>query len=270
MIYCVWYPSGGFGHYISHLLNVYGQNFARPTNTNFEFGKNGNSHSIELVAKRYHGDPETYSFAFDATLNYAVLVDNGINNEGERFRKFFPSAKIIKIAYTDVSWPIVANTMIHKVIRNSLEKELPLDNRWACNQSWAQREKYFLFLRDHPLRLAWKPTTTDSNLLVDDLLDYNQLYSKFAQFGISMENFYGSWIEWKKINSVYFDPVMEAKQIISDVKSDVPRNLEHIKDLWSQAVVYYFLWLEFEKEVPHNDFKNFFNDTSDIKNWLKL
>jgi hypothetical protein len=41
-------------------------------------------------------------------------------------------------------------------------------------------------------------------------------------------------------------------------------DLTHITDIWTQAVVYYYIWLEFGIEVPHNDFANFFTNTDQI------
>ena len=32
MIYCVWYPSGGFGHFINAVLTLYSKDFEVPHN----------------------------------------------------------------------------------------------------------------------------------------------------------------------------------------------------------------------------------------------
>ena len=154
MIYCVWYPSGGFGHFINGILNSYGQNFVRPKNK-FEFSENGNSHQLDQVAPKYFQDQNYYTFDFDQSKNYSVLIDNGINNESKNFLNFFPDAKVIKICYSNITWPIIAHTMIVKAQRKNLTSELPIVE-WDSTEMWAQREKYFLFLRDHPLRYMWK------------------------------------------------------------------------------------------------------------------
>ena len=88
MIYCVWYPSGGFGHFINTILNLHGKNFVRPINK-IKFSHTGDLHALELTAPKYHADPENYNFNFDQNLNYSVLIDNGINNEGEQFKTIF-------------------------------------------------------------------------------------------------------------------------------------------------------------------------------------
>ena len=269
MIYCIWYPSGGFGHFINGVLSLHGENFVRPADRKLKFSNNGNSHSLELIASKYYFDPENYNFNFDDQFNYSVLVDNGINNENERFKTIFPTAHVIKICYNDQSWPIVAQTMIDKAMQSDIDTELSIDQAlWHTDAPWALREKYFLFLRDHVLRRAWKPTTTTSNLLVNDMFDYFQLTDQLRSTGILLDNFQSLWNEWFDINRKYVDPVINAQDIIYNIKNSVNTKLNHITDIWEQAVLYYFIWLEFNSEVPHNDYAYFFTDTDSIRRWL--
>lgn len=270
MIYCIWYPSGGFGHFINSVLSIHGENFARPANMQIEFADNGNAHSVELVAPKYHHDPEFYNFTVpDQTKNYSVLIDNGINNEGEKFRNFFPDARVIKICYSDKTWPIVARTMIDKAMNSSLSDQLPVDkDGWTQTSPWAQREKYFLFLRDHPLRQQWKPSANTYSIFVDDMLDYNTLFQALGKAKIRPGNFGPVWGQWHSANYQYLKPVMSAQQIITNIKYNI--RLSDIKDIWEQAVIYYYLWLEYGQEVPHNDYADFFNDTGVIRRWLQI
>lgn len=271
MIYCVWYPSGGFGHFINSILNMYGKNFARPNDQSIQFSKDGNAHAVELVAPKYLNDPDTYNFKFDPAQNYSVLVDNGINNEGERFKTVFQNAAVIKLCYSDKSWPIVARTMIDKAARSSLVEQLPVDpNKWSHYELWAQREKYFLYLRDHNLRSAWKPGPDNHNLMIDQLLDYDQLREGLANCGVELDNFHRVWTQWRHANCIYIDPVVNALDVVHKVKNNIDQNLDHIDNLWAQAVLYYFLWTEFGQEVPHNDYADFFLTTGQIRKWLKL
>jgi hypothetical protein len=48
------------------------------------------------------------------------------------------------------------------------------------------------------------------------------------------------------------------------VKNNVSFDLEHIIDVWNQAVIYYYIWLEFGIEVPHNNYSNWFANTQEI------
>lgn len=271
MIYCIWYPSGGFGHFINAIISMHGRNFVRPSSKNLEFSTNGNAHALELIAPKYFLDPDQYQFDFDHTHDYTVLIDNGINNETKKFQSFFPQANTIKICYSDVSWPVVAYTMITKATKSSIEEQLSVDkDNWPNDQDWARREKYFLFLRDSGLRQAWKPDPDTHNLLVEDLFDYNRLNDKIAEIGIELDNFDSVWKQWRLVNSQYIDPVVNALEIVNNIKNSVEQKLDHVTDLWSQAVLYYFIWREFEQEVPHNDYSNFFSNTREIQKWLNL
>jgi len=263
MIYCIWYPSGGFGHFINSILSLHGKGFARPVTKSFKFSSTGDSHELELVAPKYLHNPLEYKFNFDDQFNYSVLIDNGINNEEKKFIDTFPTATVIKMCYDDLSWPVVSKTMINKVLKSSVEEELGT-TEWNGNDDWMLREKYFLFFKDHNLRHAWRPDHNVNNLLVTDLIDYSKLIDQFKNFNIECNDFRPLWNEWYVSNYKYFYPMLTGQQIINDVKNNIHRELTHITDVWTQAVVYYYIWLHWRFEVPHNDFSNWFTNTRDI------
>jgi hypothetical protein len=257
----VWYPSGGFGHFVNAVISLHGDNFVRPKNK-LEFSNKGDSHSLELAAPKYFHDQD-YNFEFDNNFNYLVLVDNGINNEGLKFLEIFPTAKIIKMCYTDTSWPVIAKTMIDKAMKSSIESELPVDN-WTSNENWAKREKYFLFLRDHSLRNGWRNDSTAININIETMLNYKEFKSAIVASGISVVSFRKLWNNWLENNFQYFMPILFSQDVISQVKKKKSIDLTMITDVWVQAVVYYYIWLEFGVEVPHNDYSNWFTNTDEI------
>jgi hypothetical protein len=270
MIYCVWYPSGGFGHFVNAILNLYGKNFARPIKE-IEFSHTGDLHSLDLPAPKYCADTKNYNFEFDQTLNYSVLIDNGINNEEERFKTIFPTAYVIKLCYNDVSWPIVAKTMIDKAMQSNVNEQLVVDyDKWNVSEPWVVREKYFLFLRDHALRKAWQPGKNVNNLLINHMLDYSQLYNQLSSLGVELNDFKLFHQVWQEANKQYIDPVKNSQLIVESIKNNVNLDLTHMSDVWDQAVLYYFLWINFAQEVTHNDYANFFPNTDTIKKCLKL
>lgn len=264
MIYCIWYPSGGFGHFLNGIISLHGTDFVRPKKK-LEFSTDGNSHDLDCIAPKYLKDPENYTFNFDHRFNYSVLIDNGINNEGQKFLDFFPDAKIIKVCYNDYDWPVVANTMIHKAMLNNFDDELSLNpDKWNSTEAWAVREKYFLFLRDHPLRKSWKPSNETFHISVKSLLTYQGTKQSIENTGIILSNFEDLWNQWWKLNKKYFDPILNADEIVNGSWPSEP-----ITDLWNQAVVYYRIWCEHGIEVPHNDFPDFFRDQTHLTQWLK-
>jgi hypothetical protein len=268
MIYCVWYPSGGFGHFINAILTLHGKNFVRPKN-HLVFSNNGNSHALDLVVPKYAKDCWPGGIEFLNDKNYCVLIDNGINNESKKFKLTFPNSTQVKICYSDRSWPIVALTMIEKAMRSSIENQLPIDH-WETAEPWAFREKYFLFLRDHDLRHAWKSEEDDNNALyIEELYnDYDEFFSVVNSVA-KIEHCHELWGNWRKSNTRYFDPVRIADRVASAVLTNQANDLSYITDIWTQAVVYYYIWIKFGVEVPHNDFANFFTNTDQIRDLIK-
>ena len=262
MIYCVWYPSGGFGHFVNAILSLHGKKFKRPKKTMI-FGDNGNSHDLDLIAPKYWNDQSVYCYEFLDDLNYSVLIDNGNKNESKEFQQFFPSATMIKMCYDDWSWPIVARTLIEKVLLTSIEKILTTDE-WCTDAPWARREKYFLFLRDNELRYQYRASESH-NINVKELSNYQTLFEKLNSI-VSVEPFEQLWNDWQVVNSKFFYPIQTAEDVINAVENKVNIDISHIQDLWTQAVVYYYIWLQYNIEVPHNDFENFFKDTQQIIN----
>lgn len=259
MIYCVWYPSGGFGNFINSILNSYGHGFARPSRSAV-VSSTGNFHNQQLMAPTYYHDPTHYEFDFDSALNYSVLIDNGINNEDQRFRTQFPTATVIKLCYSDFSWPVIAHTMIVKAMQSSLQQQLPVDHAaWSCDSDWALREKYFLFLRDHALRYAWRPSVNTNSILIEDILNYDVLCQKLP---VICHNFRDHWVTWYNANKKYFEPVLLANRILAG-------QYEHTADIWSQAVLYYAIWCNYGVEVPHNEYPNWFKNHQQIVTMLE-
>ena len=101
------------------------------------------------------------------------------------------------------------------------------------------------------------------SLSIEDLLDYELFNCKLKSFGITVTDFYSHWKEWYDKNYNYFLPYFKAKEIINAVQHNKEIEIIETK-IWDQAVVYYFIWLEFGVEVPHNDYANFFNNTKQI------
>jgi hypothetical protein len=260
MIYCVWYPSGGFGHFVNAVLSLYGNNFVRPQG-NLDFSPNGNSHNLDTVVPKYYQDCWPHEFEFDKNKNYSVLVDNGINNEDDGFKSKFPSATVIKICYTDWGWPVVARALIDKAMNSSIETELSVDH-WAVDEPWARREKYFLFLRDHTLRHAWRPAN-ENFINVEHLFDYYGFYNRLSIFE-KLEPFEELWQQWKTANSKYIDPVETASVAMQHIQRRQTFDLHHVTDAWEQAVIYYYFWLCFDIEVPHNDFADWIDSTDQL------
>jgi hypothetical protein len=261
----VWYPSGGFGHFINAVLTLHGDNFVRPTKS-LEFSTDGNSHDLDLIVPKYLHEHWPGGIEFCPDRNYCVLIDNGIDNESTHFKSIFPNATVIKICYTDRTWPVVARTMIDKAMKSSIEQQLPIDD-WGTDELWARREKYFLFLRDHKFRYSWR-SNNNYALYIDKLCyDYDEFLHAINSI-VKVNQCFDLWNQWRTVNTNYINPIKDAQSILDAVNMHQSLDLTHITDVWTQAVIYYYIWLEFGIEVPHNDFADFFTNTSQINGLL--
>jgi hypothetical protein len=265
-IVCVWYPSGGFGHFIGAVLTLHGTDFVRLGQETYQFSADGNSHSSELTAPKFSASTANYCFDFaQSDKKYVVLVDPGIDNETNRFVEQFPNSQVLKVSYTSTTWPIVAYTSIHKAMESSIQDELVVDSgSWPTEQNWAQREKYFLFLVEHHYRNMWKPTAGCHNLLVDELLDYQIFHNRLCEFGLTLTDFSDLWNTWFRLNQPYIAPVLLAQQVVVAVRDRRSMDLSFCQDLWTQAVINYTIWDQFGLVVPANDFADWFTNTDQI------
>ena len=105
----------------------------------------------------------------------------------------------------------------------------------------------------------------------DNEIDVAELYQDYddchtlLNATVEIEDFYPLWKEWRLANAKYIDPVITANAVLSCVLTKESEDLTHITDIWTQGVIYYYIWLKFNIEVPHNDFADFFTNTDQIK-----
>lgn len=266
MIYCVWYPSGGFGHFVNAILSLYGDNFVRPKGV-LSFSSVGDSHSIDLVVPKYYMNRfDHFTFDFNSSKNYSIAIDNGINDENDNFRSRFPSSVIIKMCYNDLSWPIIARTMIDKAMRSTVDSELTT-TEWSTTDDWAKREKYFLYLRDHHLRNAWKPEPNTRSIDISQLMDYNVFFQQLNNI-TTVSNFDQVWQTWNHANQAYLSPIRVANSVINAIQNRNAIGLRNITNIWDQAVIYYFMWVKFGIEIPHNDFADWIDSSDQLANLI--
>lgn len=270
MIYCIWYPSGGFGHYINMILSFYGENFKRPSKRNVRFSDTGDSHAFALSAPRYCNDSNHYQWYFEPGINHTVMIDNGINSQSQKFLEKFPDCKVIRLFYDDRSWPVVAQTQIVKASKGSLSDEVkPEPGKWTAHHAdWAIREKFFLYLKDHYLRQYWPPIEDCVNINVGDLYEYDSLETNLSSISSGLNNFSDVHRQWQESNLKYFNPVMLARDVLEAVDRRNSMDLSSVTDLWTQAVINYFIWLKYQIVVPANTYADWFRDTLEINDVL--
>jgi hypothetical protein len=273
------YPSGGFGHFIHVILSKYGCGFSGQQ-IKYNFGVGGDSHAYPVLLPKYF----TTNYDINAYTQYlnnidsefvTVLIDSGIENDSNEFRKFIKSYWSIRICYDDWSWPLLAKMFYTRCMSavNAQPQHLsqwisPSENQWPdIDADWAKREKFFLYLRDHTFRNNWRADSdSDLNLPITHLLDYNLLHNSLNSL-IEVDDFDEFYRQWYDANQEHFDFYLKANEIISQLDNNM--DISDVSDLYTQAVVYYYIWLKFKFEIPHNDYAKWFTNTKEIVTMLK-
>jgi hypothetical protein len=114
----------------------------------------------------------------------------------------------------------------------------------------------------------WRPDNGCITLPIEKILNYQDLKTTLNQwFEVKeFEEFYKSWYH---SNNTHFNFYFDCLDIINCLDTNFSKDLRGVTDIWTQAVVYYYIWLKFNIEVPHNDYSNWFTNTSDIVTMLK-
>jgi hypothetical protein len=155
--------------------------------------------------------------------------------------------------------------MVTKAMNANFDSESRANkDAWNNNNDWAKRENYFLYLRDNQLRYKWK-SGSDFYIDIANIINKARLSAELQKIGIVLEEF--DHQSFATANAEYIQPVLTAQQIIDAVKNqqEIPINTT---DLWTQAILYYYIWIEYNFEVPHNNYSDWFTNTKDIVTML--
>jgi hypothetical protein len=272
------YPSGSFGHLIHTILSSYSPQFYGKE-LNFKFGHGGNNHNYPTFLPKYFNkttfDADNYTNClkkYQGTTEFVtMLVDSGITNDSEEFLNYVKPALRLKIHYDDWSWPIAGKLFYTRCMASVHNNPTELNEfinpdilKWSnVNEAWAIREKYFLFLRDHAFRKSWRLKKSELSIPMLDVLEYQKLFKRLSMY-FTINKFDDFYYKWKDQNYHHYAFYDNTIDIWNAIKNKTSYSLNNVTDLYTQAVIYYFIWLEFNVEVPHNDFSDWFTNTDEI------
>lgn len=273
-IVSVQYPSGGFGHFMHVILSTHCKKF-NGKKINYKFGPGGDSHNYPVGLPKYHKlstfNKTTYQQCLNnITSEYStVLIDSGIDNDSNEFQQIIIPNISIRVCYNDWTWPLLARMFYTRCMSavNGTEQNInqwifPLSTEWECHDAaWAKREKFFLYLRDHEFRYSWRENHSTLNIPIDYILDYSLLKTSLEQFFV-LDDFDILYQHWYQTNYKHFKFFLDAKFVWDNLHNRV--DLSHITDLFTQSLVYYYIWLKYNIETPHNDYHEWFTNTKDI------
>lgn len=271
------YPSGGFGNFLFHTLTTYADQTYK-TNKKFEFSLSGNSHNTHKYTSIYFQDPESYQLNIpDPEKITLVLCDNGITDDSyTNIHKTFADPKTILRVCIDYNVrPIVYQTCVIKAMRSTLldESQSHVNNHWIdADTDYAKRENFTLLYHNWPFN--WEPRPDTINISLEQLIldPVSSLLDTMKQIGCSCIDLSGLTAfcdEWKKINSNYFEPYNVWKTINNCLESGNDTDLSHVTELHTQGYINYCLEKKFNISIPVFDYRNWFNNTQEIKQMIK-
>lgn len=281
-VVAIQYPSGGFGHTIHVILTMFGKNFAGAPR-DYAFGVGGDSHRFPILLPKIYNVAKYKAALFyqalekiDDNKNVTVLIDSGITDDTLDFKRLIPCDFTIRICYDHWTWPLLAKMFYTRCMSAvDLKKHTLIDfispdeMQWAgsTSENWAVTEKYFLYLRDHHFRQCWRPADGCVTLPIEKILNYDSLYNTLNHwFEVSeFEDFYK---KWHNVNNEHFSFYFDCLEIMDCIESNKSKDLTGIDDLFARAVVYYYIWIKYNFEIPHNTYSNWFTNTTDIVKML--
>jgi len=276
------YPSGGYGYYLARLINSFVTNVVSTADL-FEFDQLGTSHLLPLVAGDiHHGQNRNlysvnkcYQHDIDQKKYILIPYCPGIENDTTTNLEInFPNAKIIRLCYYDNTWPLIFHNCIIKAKSSTIDTEIEFDSeKFGSQDNWARRENFSLLFENHHYRNMWKDHDHARFLNVDIfelLTDPYCCLPKVADF-IHGSVHHSDRLLNKHQQFLNANPdTITHLEILRIVDSlNIEQDLMHIKNLYHQAVMNFYIQTKFNFVIPSNDYANWFTNTKEIVTMLK-
>jgi len=271
------YPSGGYGYYLTRLINGFVSNVVR-TQDEFLFDTLGTSHLLPLVAGDIHHEQERTLASID--VRYQSDIDQqkyilipycpGIQNDNpSNMIKKFPNAKIIRLCYEDNTWPLVFQNCIVKAAIGNLDTDIEFNEElFGSSDNWARRENFILLFETHHYRNMWKAYNHERFLNIDIfelLVNPEQCLKHIANFiNGSTEQLDTLPMRHQQFLAANPNTIrhLEILNLIENLQTDT--DLQYLNQLYQQAVLNFYIQLKFNFVIPTNDYSDWFTNTSDI------
>jgi hypothetical protein len=275
------YPSGGFGNFLYHILTEHADNTVKIKNTNFNFSSTGDSHSTSKYTNIFQNNSDTYQPAITDNVDITdkkilVLCDNGIENDlYTDINKLFPNATIVRTVISPVIRPIIYQTCIVKAMRSDVisESKNHVQKNWIDgNEPYAIRENFTLFYHNWPFLWGENDNCINLNLellITDTFSTIVKLIEDLNMKVINTDRLKKIINEWTLENSKYFQIYYDCKKIIHALNNNTNISLSHITSLHDQGYINYFIEKKYNITIPVFDYKNWFENTSDLHYVIK-
>lgn len=272
------YPPGGFGNFIFHMLTEFADNTYKPKNQNFKFSSSGNSHDTIKYTNIYYNDPDSYTLNFpNTTKKVLVLCDNGNNDSYTKIRKFFPTAKIIRLVISPAIRPVIYQTCIKKAVRKNLIDNISthVSQHWDnYTEAYAIRENFTLMY--HNWNPIWGPNNNKNiinvdieSLVTDPVQTIINLITSINGSAIHLDKLVQLCNDWRVANKDYFELYYLWTKLNLALDHGDFIELPSDLDLHAQGYLNYCIENKYNVIIPVYDYRNWFQTTNDIKEMIQ-
>jgi len=263
------YPSGGFGHFIFHVLTEFAEETYKPSDNKLAFSSTGNSHGTKTYSGIYRD--EQYNLTIPNTdKTVLVLCDNGINNDGyAEINAKFADACIVRVTIDTAVRPIIYQTCVVKAMQTTVDSQFTMANWSDADEDYAKRENYTLFYHNWPF--GWQADNSPNilNFSLEGLVrdPFTALIVLIQQLGMTIchrQQLYDLCVEWQQANAVYFAVYHDWNKIEQALDSNQDLAVDHIIDLHEQGYINYCLEQKFNCTIPVYDYRDWFKTTKEM------
>ena len=273
------YPSGGFGHFLYHVLANFTNEAISCDESSCIFSEVGDNHSSNQYTNTFFHDTQNYYPTISISPEnkiIMVLCDNGINNDGyTTVKKVFPNARIVRLVIDDPIRPVIHQTCTIKASRTTTlfdDISERVESAWENpTEPYAIRECYSLFY--HNWSYGWGNNSDTYNVSIELLITdtYNTIVKLYDSLNLTISNPIKLQIQienWYNANSIYFNVYYESTRIIDGLVNNTSLNISHITDLHTQGYINYMLEKKYNIIIPVYDYKDWFKTTNDMQEMI--
>lgn len=269
------YPSGGFGHFLFHILTGFCKETVKAYNTEFKFSEHGDSHATKLYTETFFKDPDEYFTEIAAPYSVGskilVLCDNGINHDSySKILKTFPNGTIVRTVIDYDIRPVIYQTCIVKAKKDDLldtNSDHVKDHWTDSDEEYAIRENFTLLYQNWPF--GWEPIDGVINFSLEGLItnpvsSIEWLSDKLNLTIQNREQLEDLCSEWVKTNKSFFAVYYNWQDISRALEANTDISLDHITNLHDQGYINHRIEQKYNVIIPVYDYRDWFKTTGDI------
>lgn len=283
-IILITYPSGGFGHFIYHVLSEFTMETVSIISDNkFAHSPLGNSHECIRYTTMYSNcdNDDNYVYLPEITINphdkiILVLCDNGVDHDdNDTMVKVFPNAKIVRMVIDNII-PVIYHR--NRIVNASEMAALGFDTDTRIKLYWDEFTNEYAVREYHTLSYhswarTWQPLDSTTNVSIEGLMlnPYMTIVDLVKSLKLTIRNpelLQNAVNQWHNANCSYFSVYHNTKMVLASLNDNIVVDLSHITDLHEQGYINFRLEKKYNIIIPVYDYKDWFKTTNDMQEMI--